>query len=170
VVGLSTAYLKLGDVQGRPSASRTGDTDGALASYSQSLAPGVGPRPSQAMRRFSRMCNRAGAYRTDPSGPRRSHGGDRAHARGDGNYAAAGARASAELRRDAFRAPLYLGDALFGAGDYDSATDVSKGAGGGGTARLDPPEADFKHRIAVAKNASGSCSWCGAIPLGARQL
>jgi serine/threonine protein kinase len=34
---LSTAYLKLGDAQGRPGFSRTGDTDGALRSYEQSL-------------------------------------------------------------------------------------------------------------------------------------
>ncbi len=34
---LSTAYLKLGDVQGRPGFSRTGDTGGALRSYEQSL-------------------------------------------------------------------------------------------------------------------------------------
>jgi serine/threonine protein kinase len=34
---LSTAYLKLGDVQGRPGFSRTGDTGGALQSYEQSL-------------------------------------------------------------------------------------------------------------------------------------
>jgi non-specific serine/threonine protein kinase/serine/threonine-protein kinase len=34
---LSTAYLKLGDAQGQPGFSRTGDTDGALRSYEQSL-------------------------------------------------------------------------------------------------------------------------------------
>ncbi len=34
---LSTAYLKLGDAQGRPGFSRTGDTAGALQSYEQSL-------------------------------------------------------------------------------------------------------------------------------------
>jgi non-specific serine/threonine protein kinase/serine/threonine-protein kinase len=34
---LSTAYLKLGDVQGRPGFSRTGDTSAALRSYEQSL-------------------------------------------------------------------------------------------------------------------------------------
>jgi serine/threonine protein kinase len=34
---LSTAYLKLGDVQGRPGFSRTGDTGAALRSYEQSL-------------------------------------------------------------------------------------------------------------------------------------
>lgn len=35
---LSTAYLKLGDVQGRPGFSRTGDTGAALQSYEKSLA------------------------------------------------------------------------------------------------------------------------------------
>ena len=34
---LSTAYLKLGDVQGRPGFSRTGDTAAALQSYNKSL-------------------------------------------------------------------------------------------------------------------------------------
>ena len=34
---LSTAYLKLGDVQGRPGFSRTGDTGSALQSYEKSL-------------------------------------------------------------------------------------------------------------------------------------
>ncbi|HEV8593821.1 MAG TPA: protein kinase, partial [Pyrinomonadaceae bacterium] len=34
---LSTAYLKLGDVQGRPGFSRTGDTGAALQSYEKSL-------------------------------------------------------------------------------------------------------------------------------------
>ena len=34
---LSTAYLKLGDVQGRPGFSRTGDTGTALQSYEKSL-------------------------------------------------------------------------------------------------------------------------------------
>jgi tetratricopeptide (TPR) repeat protein len=34
---LSTAYLKLGDVQGRPGFSRTGDTGAALLSYEESL-------------------------------------------------------------------------------------------------------------------------------------
>jgi serine/threonine protein kinase len=34
---LSTAYLKLGDVQGRPGFSRTGDTGSALRSYEKSL-------------------------------------------------------------------------------------------------------------------------------------
>ena len=36
---LSTAYLKLGDLQGRPSASRTGDTDGALRAMPSALTP-----------------------------------------------------------------------------------------------------------------------------------
>ena len=35
---LSTAYLRLGDVQGRPGFSRTGDTGAALQSYEKSLA------------------------------------------------------------------------------------------------------------------------------------
>jgi Serine/threonine protein kinase len=35
---LSTAYLKLGDAQGRPGFSRTGDTSAALQSYEKSLA------------------------------------------------------------------------------------------------------------------------------------
>jgi len=62
----------------------------------------------------------------------------------------------AELRRDAFRAPLYLGDELFGTGDYDGALSMfQKALEVAETARLDPPEADFKHRIAVARERLG---------------
>jgi len=156
---LSTAYLKLGDVQGRPSASRTGDTDGALASYSQSLAlrrrltaadPGnvtFQQDVAIALVRIGRILE----VRGDPKGAI-----ERAREAMDITQRLVARAPSAELRRDAFRAPLYLGDALFGTGDYDGAlTMFQKALEVAETARLDPPEADFKHRIAVARERLG---------------
>ena len=156
---LSTAYLKLGDVQGRPSASRTGDTDGALASYSQSLA----------LRRRLAAAEPANVTFQQDLAIVLVRIGRILEVRGDPTAAIVRAREaleitqrlvarapSAELRRDAFRAPLYLGDALFGTGDYDGAQAMfQKALEVAETARLDPPEADFKHRIAVAKERLG---------------
>jgi eukaryotic-like serine/threonine-protein kinase len=156
---LATAYLKLGDVQGRPSASRTGDTDGALASYSQSLAlrrrlsatdPGnvtFQQDVAIALVRIGRILE----VRGDPMGAI-----ERAREAMDMTQRLVARAPSAEMRRDAFRAPLYLGDALFGTGDYDGALSMfQKALEVAQTARLDPPEADFKHRIAVARERLG---------------
>jgi non-specific serine/threonine protein kinase/serine/threonine-protein kinase len=156
---LSTAYLKLGDVQGRPSASRTGDTDGALASYSQSLQirrrlaaaqPGNVTFQQDVAITLVRI-GRVLEVRGDPMGAI-----ERGREAMDITQRLVARAPSAELRRDAFRAPLYLGDALFGTGDYDGALSMfTKALEVAETARLDPPEADFKHRMAVAKERLG---------------
>ena len=156
---LSTAYLKLGDVQGRPSASRTGDTDGALASYSQSLAlrrrlSAAEPGNAAFQQDVAIVLVRIGRIlqvRGDPMGAI-----ERTREAMEITQRLVARAPSAELRRDAFRAPLYLGDALFGTGDYDGALSMfQKALEVAETARLDPPEADFKHRIAVAKERLG---------------
>ena len=156
---LSTAYVKLGDVQGRPSASRTGDTEGALASYRQAL---------EMRRRLAAL---------EPSNPEFAHDvaialvriGPVSQVRGDPRAAVDYTREamqimdrlmatapSAEVRRDGFRAPLYLGDALYDLGDYDGALAMfQKALAVAETARLDPPEADFRHRLAVARERLG---------------
>jgi serine/threonine protein kinase len=156
---LSTAYLKLGNVQGRPSASRTGDTEGALASYARALA---------LRRRLAALDPGNGAFQHDIAtvlvrmGPIFQVRGDpttaiqltrEAMQITDGLLIRA---ASADVRRTAFRAPLYLADALFDTGDYDGALALfRKALAIAETARLDPPEVDFQYRIAVARERLG---------------
>ena len=146
-------------MQGRPSASRTGDTDGALASYSQSLAlrrrlSAAEPGNAAFQQDVAIVLVRIGRIlqvRGDPMGAI-----ERTREAMEITQRLVARAPSAELRRDAFRAPLYLGDALFGTGDYDGALSMfQKALEVAETARLDPPEADFKHRIAVAKERLG---------------
>ncbi len=168
---LSTAYLKLGDVQGRPSASRLGDTDGAVASYTQALA----------------LRRRLAA--ADPTNAALEHEvaialfriGPIYQVRGEPSRAIAVTReamaitdrlleraSGPEIRRSAFRAPLYLGDALLDAGDYDASRAMfEKALRVAQLARNDPPEADFRHRIAVARERLGIVATIAGDPAAA---
>jgi serine/threonine protein kinase len=157
---LSTAYLRLADVQGRPSASRTGDTDGALKNYEQALAlrrrlVALEPSNVEFAHSLAIALVRMGPIfevRGDPrSAIDRTREGlaimDRLIVQAPGP----------EIRRDAFRAPLYLGDALADAGDYAQALAMyRKALGIAETARRDPPEADFRHRLAVINERVGT--------------
>ena len=156
---LSTAYVKLGDVQGRPSASRTGDTNAALANYDRALAlrrrlADAEPANSEFQHNLAIVLVRMGPVlqvRGDPvSAVARTR---EAMAITDRLLTTA---PSADVRRDAFRAPLYVGDALFDMGDYDGALAMfTKALGVAETARLDPSESDFRHRMAVARERLG---------------
>ena len=156
---LSTAYLKLGDLQGRPSASRTGDTDGALGSYAQSLT---------LRRRLAALEPANPAFEQDVAialfrmGPIYQVRGDPVNAIALNREAMQitdrllERAPSPDIRRSAFRAPLYLGDALSDTGDYDGARAMfEKALRVAELARLDPPEADYRHRLAVAQERLG---------------
>ena len=156
---LSTSYLKLADVQGRPSASRIGDTDGALRNYGRAL---------DLRRRLAAL---------EPQNVDYEHSlavalvrmGPIFQVRGDPAGAAARTREAMtimdrlverapgpEVRRNAFRAPFYLGDALVDMGQYDEGLAMyRKALAIAETARPDPPEADFRHRLAVVSERLG---------------
>lgn len=156
---LSTSYLKLADVQGRPSASRTGDTDAALHSYERALTlrrrlAALEPLNTEFEHSLAVALVRMGPIlqvRGDPKGAvERTREGmqitDRLVERAP----------SADVRRSAFRAPLYLGDALSDLGDHDGALAMyEKALAAAESARLDPPEADFRHRVAVIRERLG---------------
>jgi eukaryotic-like serine/threonine-protein kinase len=157
---LSTAYLRLADVQGRPAAFRLGDTDGALKNYERALTlrrtlASVEPANSEYAHSLAVALVRMGPI---------------LQVRGDPRSAIDRTREglaimerlvlqvpSPEMRRDAFRAPLYLGDALADAGEYDQALVMyRKALAVAETARHDPPEADFLHRLAVINERLGT--------------
>ncbi|HZP48196.1 MAG TPA: protein kinase [Vicinamibacterales bacterium] len=156
---LSTSYLKLGDVEGRPSASRIGDTDGALRNYERAL---------DLRRRLAAADPGNAGYQHSVAGVL-VRMGPIFQVRGDPRTAAERTREAmalmdrlaeraptADVRRDAFRAPFYLGDALLDQGDYDGALAMyGKALAIAETARHDPPEADFRHRLAVVSERLG---------------
>jgi serine/threonine protein kinase/Flp pilus assembly protein TadD len=159
---LSTAYFKLGNVQGRPSASRTGDTDGALASYSEALAlrrrlAALDPSNPSAQHDVASVLVRMGPVFQVRGDPGKAIELTReAMQITDGLLARTPGPSGADIRRTAFRAPLYLGDALFDAGDYDDALAMfQKALRIAETAHDDPPESDFRHRMAVARERLG---------------
>ena len=157
---LSTAYLRLADVEGRPSAARTGDTDAALKNYGRAL-----------------MLRRE-LVTLEPGNAEYQHNlavalvrmGPIFQVRGDPHSALTHTREATQImdrlvqvvpgpdiRRDAFRAPLYVGDALADLGDYSQALEMyRKALAIANTARLDPPEADYKHRLAVINERLGT--------------
>ncbi len=157
---LSTAYLRLADVEGRPSASRTGDTDAALKNYDRAL-----------------MLRRQ-LVTLDPGNTDYQHNlavalvrmGPIFQVKGDPQNAVIRTREAMQImdrlvqrapgpdiRRDAFRAPLYFGDALADLGDYTQALLMyRKALAAADTARLDPPVADYKHRLAVINERLGA--------------
>ncbi len=156
---LATAYFKLGNVQGRPSAARTGDTEGALASYAEALAlrrrlAALDPRNPAAEHDVAIVLVRMGPIFQVRGDPARAIELTReAMQITDGLLVRA---PTADIRRTAFRAPLYLGDALFDAGDYDAALAMfHKALGIADSARDDPPVSDYRHRIAVARERLG---------------
>jgi len=121
---LSTAYLKLGDVQGRPGFSRTGDTSGALKSYEQSLDL---RRRLVALEPNNRDYQLGLAITLSRFGPINQ-------VLGNPNLSAERMRESMEIAdqllpqahdlptfQAAFRAPAFLGDALSELGNYDEA-------------------------------------------------
>jgi tetratricopeptide (TPR) repeat protein len=157
---LSTAYLRLADVEGRPSAARTGDTDAALKNYGRAL---------MLRRRLVTL---------EPGNTEYQHNlavalvrmGPIFQVRGDPQSAVTHTREATQImdrllqvapgpdiRRDAFRAPLYVGDALADLGDYRQALELyGKALAIANTARMDPPEADYKHRLAVINERLGT--------------
>ncbi|PYS73974.1 MAG: hypothetical protein DMF69_03225 [Acidobacteria bacterium] len=121
---LSTAYLKLGDVQGRPGFSRTGDTSGALKSYEQSL---------EIRRRLVALDPDNKDYRLGLA-ITLSRFGPINQVLGNPGVSAERMRESMEITdallltshdlttfQAAFRAPAFLGDALSELGNYDEA-------------------------------------------------
>ena len=121
---LSTAYLKLGDVQGRPGFSRTGDTSGALKSYEQSLDI---RRRLVALEPTSREYQLGLAITLSRFGPINQ-------VLGNPNQSAERMRESMQIAdqlltgahdlstfQAAFRAPAFLGDAMSELGNYDEA-------------------------------------------------
>jgi len=121
---LSTAYLKLGDVQGRPGFSRTGDTGGALRSYEQSL---------EIRRRLVALEPNREEYQLGLA-ITLSRFGPIYQVLGKPNTAAERMREAMEISdkllpqshdlttfQSAFRSPAFLGDALSELGNYDEA-------------------------------------------------
>ena len=121
---LSTAYLKLGDVQGRPGFSRTGDTSGALKSYEQSL---------EIRRRLVALEPNNADYQLGLA-VTLSRFGPINQVLGNPSLSAERMRESMEIAdrllpkshdlttfQAAFRAPAFLGDALSELGNYDEA-------------------------------------------------
>ncbi len=157
---LSTAYLRLADVQGRPSASRTGDTDEALRNYERALAlrrslVALEPSNVEYMHSLGIVLVRMGPIfqvRGDPqSAVTRTREGmrimDRLVEQAPGP----------DIRRDAFRAPLYLGDALADLGEYAGALAMYRRALAiADMAKQDPPKADYDHRMAVINERLGT--------------
>lgn len=124
---LSTAYLKLGDVQGRPGFSRTGDTSGALKSYEQSLDI---RRRLLVLEPNNRDYQLGLAITLSRFGPINQ-------VLGNPNLSAARMRESMEIAdkllpqahdlttfQAAFRASAFLGDALAELGNYDEAASM----------------------------------------------
>lgn len=121
---LSTAYLRLGDVQGRPGFSRTGDTGAALQSYEKSLATrrhlaGLEPDNAQYQLGLAETLSRFGPM---------------FQVLGTPDAAIEKMREAMEITDKllvrshdlatfitAFRNPAFLGDALAETGDYDEA-------------------------------------------------
>ncbi|MEN3335367.1 MAG: eukaryotic-like serine/threonine-protein kinase [Blastocatellia bacterium] len=121
---LSTAYLKLGDVQGRPGFSRTGDTGAALESYEKSLAArrrlaGLEPNNTQYQLGVAETLSRFGPI---------------FQVLGKPDAAVEKMREAMEITDKlllqshdlatfitAFRNPAFLGDALSETGNYDEA-------------------------------------------------
>lgn len=121
---LSTAYLKLGDVQGRPGFSRTGDTGAALQSYEKSLATrrrlaGLEPDNAQYQLGLAETLSRFGPI---------------FQVLGKPDAAIEKMREAMEITdrlllqshdlatfQTAFRNPAFLGDALAETGNYDEA-------------------------------------------------
>ena len=156
---LSTAYLKLGDVQGQPGFSRTGDTGAALRSYQKSL---------ELRRRLVRL---------DPINPQFQLGlaitlsrfGPLSQVLGNPSEAVEKMREATEITdrllpqshdfvtfQSATRNPAFLGDALSEIGKYDEALvtyqkclSIAENKGG-----YHPDEA-VKHRIAVCRERLG---------------
>ncbi len=121
---LSTAYLKLGDVQGRPGFSRTGDTGGALRSYEQSL---------EIRRRLTALEPKNAEYQLGLA-ITLSRFGPIYQVLGKPSLAAERMREAMEIAdkllpqshdlnvfQSAFRNPAFLGDALSELGNYDEA-------------------------------------------------
>ncbi|MEP6922427.1 MAG: serine/threonine-protein kinase [bacterium] len=121
---LSTAYLKLGDAQGRPGFSRTGDTAGALLSYEQSL---------EIRRRLVALEPNHAEYQLGLA-ITLSRFGPIYQVLGKPNLAAERMREAMEISdkllpqshdldtfQCAFRNPAFLGDALSELGNYDEA-------------------------------------------------
>lgn len=121
---LSTSYLKLGDVQGRPGFSRTGDTSGALKSYEQSLDI---RRRLVALEPTNREYQLGLAITLSRFGPLNQ-------VLGNPDQSAERMRESMGIAdrlllqahdlptfQAAFRAPAFLGDALSELGNYDEA-------------------------------------------------
>lgn len=124
---LSTAYLKLGDVQGRPGFSRTGDTGTALQSYEKSLATrrhltAVEPGNAQYQRGLAETLSRFGPMFQVLGRPTEAV---------DKMREAMGITdklllTSHDLQTflTAFRNPAFLGDALAEVGNYDEALEM----------------------------------------------
>ncbi|HEY6802351.1 MAG TPA: serine/threonine-protein kinase [Pyrinomonadaceae bacterium] len=121
---LSTAYLKLGDVQGRPGFSRTGDTSGALKSYEQSLEirrrlVALEPGNREYQLGLAITLSRFGPINQVLGNPSQSA----EHMRESMTIADQLLPQAHDLPtfQAAFRAPAFLGDALSELGNYDEA-------------------------------------------------
>ena len=172
---LSTAYLRLADVEGRPSASCTGDTEAALKNYDRGA-----------------LMLRRQLVTLDPGNTDYQHNlavalvrmGPIFQVKGDPQNAVIRTREAMQImdrlvqrapgpdiRRDAFRAPLYFGDALADLGDYTQALLMyRKALAAADTARRDPPVADYKHRLADQRAAGRDVHGERRLSAGAGQL
>lgn len=156
---LSTAYLKLGDAQGRPGFSRTGDTDSALRSYETSLdlrrhlarlAPGNPEYQfglSVVLSRFGPIFQVLG--RPDAAVERMREAMDITDKLLPGSQELA-------VYEGATRNPAFLGDALAETGRYDEALAMyQKSLSLAEQAPAAFPDKAVKHRIVVAKERLG---------------
>jgi non-specific serine/threonine protein kinase/serine/threonine-protein kinase len=156
---LSTAYLKLGDVQGRPGFSRTGDTDSALQSYEKSL---------ETRRRLVALEPNSAEYQLGLA-ITLSRFGPLFQVLGKPNSAVERMREATAITdkllpgshdlttyQTATRNPAFLGDALSEMGQYDDALAMyQKCLSLAEENRAPFPDAAVKHRIAVCRERLG---------------
>ncbi len=156
---LSTAYLKLGDVQGRPGFSRTGDTGSALQSYEKSL---------ETRRRLVALQPDNAEYQLGLA-ITLSRFGPLFQVLGKPNSAVERMREATAITdkllpgshdlttyQTATRNPAFLGDALAEVGNYDEAlTMYQKCLSLAEENRARFPDAAVKHRFAVCRERLG---------------
>jgi serine/threonine protein kinase len=156
---LSTAYLKLGDAQGRPGFSRTGDTGAALQSYEKSL---------ETRRRLARLDPNNDEYQLGLA-ITLSRFGPIFQVLGRPDAAVEKMREAMEITdkllpqshdlttyQTATRNPAFLGDALAEMGNYDEALGMyQKSLSLAEKSRGSFPDAAVKHRFVVARERLG---------------
>ena len=163
---LAAAYLRVGDVQGRPLTPNLGDTAGAAISYRKAIslyesiaaAPGRGPQPADALSReqgiaYSRMSDVLAVTGDSREALAFARKGLAVLQEGSG-----GGQAPPELRREIAAAQSRLGDLLATTGDVKAALEARKTALATmeALAAVAPNDADNLRQLGVAWQKLGN--------------